>query len=262
MICENCGNHHDGNYGSGRFCCKKCARAFSSKYVTEEGRKKQKAVLNNKENRNKAHEAMLKNSQNYELDGNGNWNKIQKPKTHKFNNTKDQHTHSSILGKIGELATAQKFLSHGYNVYIPLIDNNGVDMMVEKDDGPKKIQVKSSSQSSNNDANSTHFSLKSNTSTTKNNVVVSRSKTYNKNSVDYFALYSENDNDIYLIENDESQSSITIRTKLSENNTVTKGKNLEKIHKAEDYQIDKVLDNIDNNIKQSDIFEVTNFVEK
>ena len=34
MICENCGKEHDGNYGSGRFCSKECARAFSSKNTT------------------------------------------------------------------------------------------------------------------------------------------------------------------------------------------------------------------------------------
>lgn len=31
MICENCGKEHNGSYGSGRFCCKECARAFSTK---------------------------------------------------------------------------------------------------------------------------------------------------------------------------------------------------------------------------------------
>ena len=31
MICENCGKEHDGTYGSGRFCCSKCARSFSTK---------------------------------------------------------------------------------------------------------------------------------------------------------------------------------------------------------------------------------------
>lgn len=31
MICENCGKEHDGSYGSGRFCCKECARSFSTK---------------------------------------------------------------------------------------------------------------------------------------------------------------------------------------------------------------------------------------
>lgn len=29
--CENCGNDHSGEYGSGRFCSLKCARGFSTK---------------------------------------------------------------------------------------------------------------------------------------------------------------------------------------------------------------------------------------
>lgn len=31
MNCEKCGSPHDGSYGSGRFCCSKCARSFSTK---------------------------------------------------------------------------------------------------------------------------------------------------------------------------------------------------------------------------------------
>lgn len=31
MKCENCGKEHDGSYGSGRFCSKKCRGAFSRK---------------------------------------------------------------------------------------------------------------------------------------------------------------------------------------------------------------------------------------
>ena len=31
MICENCSSEHNGSYGSGRFCCEKCARGFSTK---------------------------------------------------------------------------------------------------------------------------------------------------------------------------------------------------------------------------------------
>ena len=34
MICENCGKEHNGSYGSGRFCSKECARAFSTKNTT------------------------------------------------------------------------------------------------------------------------------------------------------------------------------------------------------------------------------------
>ena len=30
-VCENCGKQNDGSYGSGRFCCKQCARSFATK---------------------------------------------------------------------------------------------------------------------------------------------------------------------------------------------------------------------------------------
>ena len=33
IICENCGKEHNGSYGSGRFCCKECARAYSTKNI-------------------------------------------------------------------------------------------------------------------------------------------------------------------------------------------------------------------------------------
>lgn len=36
LACENCGNPHDGNYGSARFCSQKCARSFSTKEVKAE----------------------------------------------------------------------------------------------------------------------------------------------------------------------------------------------------------------------------------
>ncbi|MFW5988461.1 MAG: HNH endonuclease signature motif containing protein [bacterium] len=36
MKCENCGNEHDGSYGSGRFCSSKCARGFSTKSKRKE----------------------------------------------------------------------------------------------------------------------------------------------------------------------------------------------------------------------------------
>ena len=31
MKCENCGNEHDGSYGSGRFCSKHCSQSFLAK---------------------------------------------------------------------------------------------------------------------------------------------------------------------------------------------------------------------------------------
>ena len=36
MICENCSNKHNGKYGSGRFCCSKCARGFSTRAKRQE----------------------------------------------------------------------------------------------------------------------------------------------------------------------------------------------------------------------------------
>ena len=36
LICENCKEEHDGNYGSGRFCSSKCARGFATKAKRKE----------------------------------------------------------------------------------------------------------------------------------------------------------------------------------------------------------------------------------
>jgi hypothetical protein len=45
MICENCGNEHDGTYGSGRFCRQSCSRSFSTKLNREEISKKVSITL-------------------------------------------------------------------------------------------------------------------------------------------------------------------------------------------------------------------------
>ena len=44
MICENCGKEHDGSYGSGRFCCKECARSFSTKNIIKGQLKEAKCI--------------------------------------------------------------------------------------------------------------------------------------------------------------------------------------------------------------------------
>lgn len=40
MKCENCGNEHDGSYGSGRFCSDHCRRVYSGKHVNINGKQK------------------------------------------------------------------------------------------------------------------------------------------------------------------------------------------------------------------------------
>ena len=44
MICENCGKEHDGSFGSGRFCCKECARAFSTRNDNNKELKEAKCI--------------------------------------------------------------------------------------------------------------------------------------------------------------------------------------------------------------------------
>jgi len=48
MICENCSSEHNGSYGSGRFCCEKCARGFSTKANRKEINKKVSEILGGK----------------------------------------------------------------------------------------------------------------------------------------------------------------------------------------------------------------------
>ena len=45
LKCENCNNEHDGSFASGRFCSKKCSRAFSTKAKRKEINKKVSKTL-------------------------------------------------------------------------------------------------------------------------------------------------------------------------------------------------------------------------
>lgn len=73
MICERCRIEHDGTYGSGRFCSKKCARGFATSKRRKEinakvsktlkGKKyfnRKKREPRNLESRNKQRESILK----------------------------------------------------------------------------------------------------------------------------------------------------------------------------------------------------------
>lgn len=50
FICENCGNEHDGSYGSGRFCSDHCRRVYCGKRVNINGN--QKCNFNSSKQRN------------------------------------------------------------------------------------------------------------------------------------------------------------------------------------------------------------------
>ena len=49
MKCENCGNEHDGSYGSGRFCSDHCRRVYSGKKSFEKRDKNWKSPFLNPE---------------------------------------------------------------------------------------------------------------------------------------------------------------------------------------------------------------------
>ena len=49
MICENCGKEHSGDFGSGRFCSKKCAKSFSTKNINHKETKHAKCIICGKE---------------------------------------------------------------------------------------------------------------------------------------------------------------------------------------------------------------------
>ena len=53
MKCENCGNEHDGSYGSGRFCSDYCRRSYSGKKSFEKRDKNWKSPFLNPEFRKK-----------------------------------------------------------------------------------------------------------------------------------------------------------------------------------------------------------------
>ena len=53
MNCESCKVEHDGNYGSGRFCDAKCARAFSTKSKRKEINDKVSEKLKGRPSHNK-----------------------------------------------------------------------------------------------------------------------------------------------------------------------------------------------------------------
>lgn len=97
--CENCGIHHNGEYGSGRFCTSKCARSFSTKKNKKEINDKISKSLTGK-SRNKTHETIITLKCLYCLnDFTVKWNK-RKQKTCSF----------SCAGKL-------KWLNQDYKTY-------------------------------------------------------------------------------------------------------------------------------------------------
>lgn len=230
-ICEYCNKEHEGSYGSGRFCSSKCARKFSQKFVTENGRKRQIRVLTNPDNREKAVNGYRKYCQAKVL-AKRDIPKYEKKLSEGFN-------HRVSKGTIGESIAVLKFMQRDIPVAEILIDLCGVDLLAYFGGKWNTIQVKTSSQTVDDYGNNIIFSLTGMNHTVKGNRMYYSDKYYSTDDIDYFILYDALHNELFMLKNDGNRKNITIRYKKTESI------NSREINYAEDYQIDNVLDNIE-----------------
>lgn len=252
--CEFCGKEHNGTYGTGRFCNSTCARKYSNKFVSENGRKNQIDSLN----KNRGKKSFNDNTKYNE--NKTTKQKYRKNKTIKSKYRKDllpKYNHTSDLGKIGELEVSKKFIQHGYKVFVPLVDSSGIDLVVHNKNGFKTVQVKSSTNSKireNSECESTTFKVcKTDRHINKGTYTQTEMK-YSTDEIDYIALYSAYNDESYLFKNaDHLPINITVR------NINSKSNQIKKINYAKDYQIDKVLDDI--NLTRGIIYDDENIID-
>lgn len=183
--CEYCGRFHNGSYGSGRFCSSTCAKAFSRKFITPEGKLNQINALK---------KINIKNNKNI------NTIPIEDNKPEPRNNTFKKE-----LGDIGKLSVIKTFMNHGIDLYQPIGNNSPSCILADFGGKLQKIQIKSSTSTIKN-VNGINFR------TSRDSKDDDKSKNYNKNEADYFALYDYNKDDVYLYPNNtnDPKKSLTI----------------------------------------------------
>lgn len=242
-VCEKCGKEHDGSYGSGRFCCSTCARTYANTFVSDEGRANQIKALTNKENIKKSIDT--RNSPEY---------KLERSKNRQKEMTKEKRytdISSKKIGTLGELETMKKFSQRGIPVYVALTDDSGTDMIAEFGGKLQKIQVKTTQiqkSRDENDMGSIRFELSRNI---YDNGKILKEKYTNEN-VDYFSLYDANNDNLFLLKNENINAGGHISLRYSKPKSI----NQYKSYNAYDYDFDRVLDNIENNIDHDDIIDI------
>ena len=246
FICEKCGSKHDGKYGSGRFCSKECARSFSVSHVSLDGRKNQIKALNDPMNRKKAKKKMNEKKRTITQ-----VNSIQKYESYLENNTNEKFNKRPLAqGKYGELSVIKKCIEHNVPVYIPVVDDSGVDLIIDINNDLKKVQVKSSNSHKGVNKDKISFQLTSTKLVNKDNKYQSEKTDY-KDKVDFFALCDISHDDIYLIENDKTRKSIQI----SRNRTGEKCYD-EKSLFYDECNFSDVIENLKRGISQNEIVDV------
>lgn len=137
-------------------------------------------------------------------------------------------------GLLTELQCQTYFTQLGYNVSIPLGEDCRYDMIVDINGQLIRVQVKTCHQIDNGIT----FSTRS----TQINTQQTKQKTYNPNEIDYFATYWNNK--VYLIKVDDCLSAT--RTLLFEKKKINQGD----IYFIEDYEVEKTLDRLQNNLPE------------
>jgi len=129
-----------------------------------------------------------------------------------------------LTGEVSEYRVISKLLEEGYKVYDGCTENDKVDLVIEKDKGLKKVQVKTVRHEGDK--------LKMSVSSSIVNMTETRKEEYTKEDIDLFIGFCPENNNFYKIDVEDTAShSLTLRLEPTKNNQ-SKG-----IKWAEDYEI-------------------------
>lgn len=135
--------------------------------------------------------------------------------------------HSKDKGDIAEYKVITKFLERGWIVSKTIGDNNQYDLIVDRDNKPERVQVKTGHII----GNIVKVKLKSSGYHIKDGAAIHFTNTYDPYDVELFAAYCPESDKVYLIPNDRVMYDVNLR--LTES-TANNGK---PIRYAKDFEV-------------------------
>ena len=141
-----------------------------------------------------------------------------------------------------------KFVDRGIDVYIPLGDNSRADLAADFNGKLQKIQVKTSTTTDNT---RTIFAVSQSSFNVVDGEIKLKRKNYTPDEVDYLALYDQHADRLFLVDTHKlNKRAMNIRYTVPKNNNPN-------VNYADDYDFDKVLDEIE--FKNQGIIDAENF---
>jgi predicted RNA-binding Zn-ribbon protein involved in translation (DUF1610 family) len=154
--------------------------------------------------------------------------------------------YTQSLGNITELQCISKFIELGYEVSIPYGNGAKYDFIVDIDGKLLRIQCKSSRQvrrsDGTEDLGAFCFTCTSSTTNTQKTI----KHTYSENQIDYFSTVWQNK--VYLVPVNECSTSKTLRI-------LPPQKENQLYNKAEDYEIEKIVNYSEDLLNSKEEFE-------